>query len=77
MATVLSRILRREIEMTKRPTIASIITLDAVEKSNQGASPQSKPRLSWAIDPATGKLAARWVVQQARSARIIPFSSAA
>lgn len=40
-------------------------------------SPRTRLRMSWAVDPATGKPVARWVVAAEQTARIIAFRPAA
>jgi hypothetical protein len=63
--------------MTERSTVQALSTLGTARKPGQDESRRAKLGLSWAIDPATGKPAARWVIERTESAKIVAFSSAA
>jgi len=63
--------------MTERPTVQTLNTLGTAGKSDEGDRQQSDLSMTWAIDPATGKLVARWFIEPTESVKIVAFSSAA
>jgi hypothetical protein len=63
--------------MAERPTVRVIGTWEVARKSSQEKGQRSALCLTWSVDPATGKLVARWVVAQEESTKILRLSSAA
>jgi len=63
--------------MTGYPTVQAINAFASVEKSSPGELPQPNLTMTWAIDPVSGKLAARWHAKRAEAAGTIESSSAA
>jgi hypothetical protein len=53
--------------MIECPSVEPIIRLHTVKRSSEAA--QGKPNLSltWSLDPATGKPAARWIIESSET----------
>jgi hypothetical protein len=63
--------------MTECPTVQAIKTQAAGGKSSRGDPPQPGLCMTWAVDPVTGKLVARWIAKRAGAAESVALSSAA
>jgi hypothetical protein len=63
--------------MTECATVQAISEQAAVGKSSRGAAPQPSLCMTWAVDPATRQLVARWIAKRSEAVETVELSSAA
>ncbi len=63
--------------MIERPAVEPIEMLQKAQGSNQGNPQKQRLSMAWALDPTTGKPAARWVVESTEMTWSRFFASAA